>query len=543
MDRMRINRLLKAALPFIILLAVYLALCAVYTKNIDHWINSDTASDLVMSRLLADEKKLISDSWYYSSELHVIKTQLVTVPLFMLTNNWHTVRIVSAYILFAILLLSYLYMCSELRIPAPLWALGALLLLPFSQIYFEFVLMGCYYIPYLSVAFLSVGLLFQSSRENRSPRRILLLSAGCLIALFSGMGGPRQLLMLYLPLCLAGLITAGPLPKIKGFGALPAALKDSARLRFTAGAALFFLCCCIGYAFNMTVLSRIYSFSAWDEMSFQPFTFQSLQNICNGFLTTFGFRARGVFSKALIMNLSCGAICLFALLSAVNGLKNRSEEEAPNRFLAVFFLASLTIFLLLYLFTDVAYEARYNISILVFAFPLSARNLRQLFMGDLLRRAAAAAAAAVVLAACVLNYGVIVRQDKTKYLREISAYLAENGFSGGYATYWNGNVLTELTNGAVEIWVWCDSTRTKKIINLESVDVVYEWLQKKSHSETHPEGKIFLVLSRQEYDLFPWKNRLHSEQKAFSTSDGSYFVYAYQDYAALCAALYGAETP
>ena len=72
-------------------------------------------------------------------------------------------------------------------------------------------------------------------------------------------------------------------------------------------------------------------------------------------------------------------------------------------------------------------------------------------------------------------------------LEPVSEFLVANGYTKGYASFWNGNVLTEWSNGSIEVWV------TNDFNTLQS----YQWLQKQSHCYP-PQGEIFVLTSKSE---------------------------------------------
>lgn len=59
----------------------------------------------------------------------------------------------------------------------------------------------------------------------------------------------------------------------------------------------------------------------------------------------------------------------------------------------------------------------------------------------------------------------------------------DNGYTEGYATFWNGNAMTELTNGKLDVWT------------LQSLDEDYvpNWLQRKDHLTTDPQHPFLLI--------------------------------------------------
>ena len=65
----------------------------------------------------------------------------------------------------------------------------------------------------------------------------------------------------------------------------------------------------------------------------------------------------------------------------------------------------------------------------------------------------------------------------------MAAWLVDNGYTEGYATFWNCNAMIELTSGKLDVWT---------LMSLND-DVVPDWLQKKDHLTTDPEQPFLLV--------------------------------------------------
>ncbi len=45
--------------------------------NMERFLNSDDTSELILSKMLAEENRLITPNWFYSTELRVFNTQIV----------------------------------------------------------------------------------------------------------------------------------------------------------------------------------------------------------------------------------------------------------------------------------------------------------------------------------------------------------------------------------------------------------------------------------------------------------------------------------
>ena len=55
------------------------------------WLNSDTSSEMVLAKLLANENTLVSRNWYYSTEIRLVYQTIFTMLLFKLfggAGNW-----------------------------------------------------------------------------------------------------------------------------------------------------------------------------------------------------------------------------------------------------------------------------------------------------------------------------------------------------------------------------------------------------------------------------------------------------------------------
>lgn len=84
------------------------------------------------------------------------------------------------------------------------------------------------------------------------------------------------------------------------------------------------------------------------------------------------------------------------------------------------------------------------------------------------------------------------------HMAEVSDWLKDNYYYKGWATFWNGNIITELTDGQVEMWMtWSETSHL----------VMFPWLQAKSH-DNPPDGQFFFLLDTKEYDRTYRGNRV-----------------------------------
>ena len=171
-------------------------------------LTSDDASELILGNLLADENGLLSKSWYYSTELRVVNTQIFYAFFFKIFHSWHRVRIASYVCLYIVMLAAYYFTCRALKVKRYFLITAALLMIPFSGDYFYVVLKGAYYIPHIAITFFTLGLCESYVSLEKEKLKRIYLPLVFLSSLLAGLGGPRQIIVLYVPLIVTSLILA-----------------------------------------------------------------------------------------------------------------------------------------------------------------------------------------------------------------------------------------------------------------------------------------------------------------------------------------------
>ena len=488
-------------------------------------LDSDDSSELVLGRLLASENRLLSKNWFYSTELRVVNTQIFYAFFFKLFNSWHKVRLASYVCLYIVMLAAYYFMCKGLKIRRYFLITAALLMLPFSELYFYFVLKGAYYIPHIAITFFTIGLCESYVACKNEKRKKIYLPLALLASILAGMGGARQVAILYIPLMLVaiGLAVSGA-SVVNGKVTCKLERGDKKYISF---ALISFAGAVIGYLINTRILAKIYSFRQWDNISFVGFDISNLSKIIDGFLSSYGYNTGKVFSSALLSNLLCMCWIFLTFGACVHILKKRKDVEPAHYRMALFTTAAFVIFILLYMFTDLAYYTRFDLPIIVLSIPM----VTILFKSGKLRNSIknVAITVFVLLIACsgFLFYKEEYKVDKTEELRNIASVLQNEQCTEGYATFWNANVLTELSNGVIDVWVWRELENSPTAW-VQSIDDTYQWLQLTSHYGTHPKEPFFLIFTRGEWDNNLWTGKLSTEHIIYESDE--YIVILYENY-------------
>ncbi len=495
-------------------LLFFLARYTVYT------LNSDASSELVLAKHLADQGGgLLSKNWYYSTEVKVLCDQLAFELMFFFTDNWRIARMGGTLILIGLMLLSLYYFCRCTGIKRSFPLLGALVLLPISKSYFNYALKFTYYVPYIATGFVVLGAVARFPGEpgrKKYPAQVL----AALLSLAAGLLGFRMLLTLYIPLALAVLLYLWLNRAPAGSGKL------------IAGAGISIAAALAGCLINQTVIMKQYTVHDYTTLSFTGFSLEGIERTLAGLMTILGYRSgEPVFSKALLPSALSGVLLLLCLYCAVYIIRHREAFSPAQQIAAYYYPAAILSLGLLYCLTDMQYMSYHSIQAMVQGLPLLFMCFgREELFGKAGRRGLAGLMCFALLCSA-LHYNDMRKEDETRALREAAQFLAQSDYKKGYASFWIGNLTTELSNGQAEVWVWNDIG----LAELSDPDDIVPWLQSKDH-DAPPEGKVFILLTANEAYYCNFTRSFTEENVIFTTAGyepgavDEYIIYGFDSY-------------
>ncbi|MBP3736684.1 MAG: hypothetical protein J6I56_06650, partial [Lachnospiraceae bacterium] len=171
------------------------------------YLDSDQSSEMVLADFLNEiDGGLVTDSWYYSTEIRVIYVHLLYRILLPLFPSWHAVRVVSVMVICIILANSIVYFGRKAGLKTGAVWLAGIYMYPFSGDYAYLILYGQSYVTYFIFCFIILGLILQWLKESDKNRKIILFVILALVSFLSGLNGIRQLLVLFFPLLLASIV-------------------------------------------------------------------------------------------------------------------------------------------------------------------------------------------------------------------------------------------------------------------------------------------------------------------------------------------------
>ena len=96
----------------------------------------------------------------------------------------------------------------------------------------------------------------------------------------------------------------------------------------------------------------------------------------------------------------------------------------------------------------------------------------------------------------------------------------DQGYTCGYATFWNANISTELSDGKLEMWAWTDYPE-----DITELNAFPQWLRKVTH-DFPPQQRVCVLLSVDEAQKFSFVQRIGEEHLVYASD--SYVVYGFE---------------
>lgn len=494
-------------------------------RHADGWFHSDHSCDLILSRLLANEGGILSSHWIYSTELMVFNSQLVYIPLFWLTNNWQVVHLAGIAIMLAMLVASCWYFCRESSLGWFFPFFAAVLVLPVSKDYFDNMLLGAYYTVYTLIAFLTMGLMFHFLDHKRDRHFAIAMVVIAALSFLSGTNGLRQLMVQFLPLLAASLFMLWRTTAVQDAFHHLAAKRSLHLLVFSLYGTAF---SALGYLLNSRVLSRIYQYKDYEQVLYYiDLHDYRLEALVNGWLSSFGYDTRSesgsLFDAGLTLQNGLAFVCiLLVCLSLYAILRHPQRYTFFEYTIACFFAAGFLLFAALFLFTSMPYNARYNISLVIFCIPLVGIYLHRLQRSPVYRMTVGGVLIVLLTLSAALFYDEESNINVNVGRQAAADAMVDDGYTQGYATYWNGNILTELTDGALEIWALLPDANSVDPNNLNP------GLQMAYHLDTPPQGRFFVLFSEEEMQTYAMPQRMDPTRIIYQ-KDG-YTAFGYENY-------------
>ena len=440
------------------------------------WLDSDDSGDtMILAELLSREGSILSKNWYYTSELRIPYTQIVMAILFHFFSDWHVVRTIGTGIMLVILLSSYLYFCRSVNLGKGLLYLSPLILWPFSREYVHFVLYGLFYLPYLAIVFLSLGLCLNNAEKQRTLRLFML----AMISFIAGLGGFRMVAVCYLPLVMATLITLFPVFRSDNGIAKSYFMKSLV----AAGASL------TGLFVNSTILAKSYSFVTLQNRSFTLPDRVKVFSIIKSIPAFFGAVKSDFSSLSVIVVLLVLILCLVIGYMGLRLFKSWKSLEQETQILLAFFLFSFLVTVFGPIFSTQGWARRYMIFPGIGFLVIIAAYMEQFKPNGAVKKVLCGFILIAELAAGFNQCYKFINSKAYPYIDVAYSYILDSGMKFGFGDWDSSDVLTELSNGRIH---FC------KVGNFKHMDAWY-WQMEKDFQKYAKGGPVFLILDNKRF--------------------------------------------
>lgn len=464
-DRSRKQRFIVGIMLAVeIVMLVY----ATWRWGVQH-LDSDDSAEMILAELLSRSGEIISKNWYYSTEIRVLNTQLVMSPLFHLFSDWHVVRTFGTAVLLIVLACSYLFLCKSSQLGKTMMFFAPIIVWPFSPVYQDIVLYGLYYIPHLCIIFLTLGLLLNRNEKWKQLHFWLLL----ILSFVAGLGGIRMLVVCYVPLFLATILTELPFLKSK---------KEHTKSFIAQTAAVTLVCAC-GYLVNNRVLAKQYSFVSWGIRFVAPQK-NRLIDVIRGTFSVLGAGLLKEFSLAGIARTMALMMCCILIYMVVRLLVNWRFLEQETQILLAFFACSYLTTSAVAVLTLQPWSSRYLIMPCMGFVVVLAAYFKCYPVSHPLSKTLCAFLVVAELITGIDQYRTFVQTNKHQKKDDAYEYILNSGIDFGFGDWDASDMLTEVSNGRIHL---C------KLIDFGTPQAWY-WLMEKDFQKYAKGKPVFLIL-------------------------------------------------
>lgn len=487
-----------------------------------NYIDSDEVSELLLAKECYLQKYFWPTQWHYSTELRTLNAQIISAPLFLFTSNLHLIKIITAEILIFLMALSLFFFLSELKIQELWMKLLACLwiIVPFSWVLYRFLHFGNYYIPHVSIIFCFLGLFYGLIFNDYSKKKkTVYLILFCLLSFIAGVSGIRYILYFEIPLAILyfwrqtyNLFEEKQKFNFKQF------FFGNIKIKTTFISLIFAI---FGYFLNSFVLNKFYSYSNWNTARFNPYGDITFTRFFGELLTVFGYQHNvSVFTPGGVVNVLLFVFIVFFIICFIKAYKTETSEKNKD-FLS--FLLIMTVFnCFIFKNTDQFYN-RFLILPFIFVLPCIILFIKNPAIKTLYKGIITFSFTIIVLTSTVLVYESFLNEKRNDDKIGITNFLKNNDYHYGYASFWNANVFTYLTDGKIEV------------ANLDRDEAdfynfhIHKWLTPERYCTDDFGGneKMILIVTKDEYTK-------SSDAKLFSNGklvfrDDYYYIFEYKD--------------
>lgn len=499
-------------ISYTIFACLFITFICFINQRIDYLLNSDISSEMILAEIVANSGQLLNHDWFYSTEIRLFYIQLIASPLFYLTSNWHIIRVITIVIVVGIFLASVFFFMYSINQHKYFPIIASFLILPLSTKYYEYIIYALYYTPNMILTLNILALSFISIKSENKKKQGLFIVLALILSLIAGLCGIRNLINIFAPIGITSFVVFLLNLKSENF--------NTCKKFFIS---MIFVCAigCIGVLINHFYLSESFGFSNYGYMDnlMTIFNINGLRNALYGLFYVLGLISEyNIYLEILLI------VLLIALF--VFAFKKSSNLSLAEKSVSIYLLTSICIYIGIYTFTNMTFMTAYLVPTSIFTLFVITAVFKNLIKNGVKKSIIVSSLCAISLTSVTLsaiNYSTLWKIDNTYAHRQVVEQLIDNECYEGYTTFWNGNVLTELSNGKVKV------RHISYSADDTNIDTGYYWLQQKSLIERKPEGKVFILFTTGEYESYALADFFTDETYLVDNND-DYKLFIFDSY-------------
>lgn len=504
------EELLFQIVSWLILIFSFVVLILFIDKKIECFVNDDMSGELTLGYLLSQgSNPILTKAYLYTTEIRVLNPDQIYGLVFRFCSDWHAVRVISSVIIYVLILASYYFFCKQAGVKKYFAISAAIYLLPTSCEYADRILFPMYYSFHFITVFLTLGLIIKYVKTNK---KYLLL----VLAIFSfliGLNGVRTLIMVDVPIIISAIAVYFVNKSVE---------QKQYYVSFVKASLITFVSSVIGIVINLKVLEPVYG--VMDKtIEISELNWTNLADTIQGYLVLLGYSTGSITGSAIISNLFCVIATMLIAFSIFSYFRRKQNNSIRATIVITYFICAFIVFEALYFLTNMEYAPRYCVPFFIMCIPsvliIFNENRK---MPEVRKDILCLLIILIALFIAKDKYFSYLYLDNTSEYREIAGYLVENNYLEGYMG--TNCALTEFSNGAIEVYGW----RKGDFDNQTDIDILDLHNQTAAVLEKKPEGKIFVLMDKTNYDNWTFNDVITLDYLIYETSNN--YVFGFDSY-------------
>ncbi len=494
MKENKLKNIKAYVMPFLFLIAGYLYDLRYLIKYGIRMLDSDMASEMILADALNKSHTIITTDWFYSTELRVFETQwFYRLGLLLFPHNWHMARTVAMGMMLALLAFGVFLLGRASGFKQySLWMAG-FAMWPLGAWYCFQTTYGGYYLPYATFSVYALYCIVKLYQKPAKKQKIFQYAFLAFLSLGSGLNGVRQLMVFFAPLLVAALF-----------------IMIFYKINILVPTMYAVILNVIGYGINMKVFANTYHFATQDTYAWGGGTRDWLLTI-RSFFESFGYcqvcelgyieNDYGImlFSPDGISK-GCGLLIgLFMFFCTLYLIKNFKKLSEIDKIVTSTCISMLVV--IGFTFTYLHGAKQYWQQTMVFGFVLLILGIKNFdyskvaIIGEVITKELIMNFLVCMIAVCTIvsakgtvNLSIKFPMRAEPNLSKVVHWIeTQTDYEFGVTDFWLSNVVTELSNGDIEMYTVTAAYNPVQIS---------EWLQEVSHVESFPPQRYFILVKQ-----------------------------------------------